>query len=227
MKIKLIKLIYKSVQDSIPLNQLMQKVRDVIQDIPDFNVREKAKMYVLVKKTAKLMYIQNGNLENSQLKTYYSGINKVSEHANSRKRKQNLAGMMRNNRAKGGVFYICSTHSNPATDHAEWQGRIYVDRYWRNTLEGDEIALKKVAAYIRNHDIKTVQEICREPVYLITRPYCKHFFIELDTDEVLNSSLNSIKKNHPEAIVKTHNINYRKKYYRFRAKVRSVLNPDK
>lgn len=110
------------------------------------------------------------------------------------------------------VFYLCSVHTGPAEDHKEWQGKIYVDRYWRSVLEkhggtdtgtvhGDLI--KGIGAYIKNHNILTVQEVVNHKPYLITRPYCRHFFIPLSTEEVLGSSLNKILKEHPEAHTKS------------------------
>ena len=198
----------------------------MIQASPDFNIREKAGLYRVIKRTVELMYIQNGKLENGQIKNYSTGMGKIEEHRNARNRKQNLVQEMRVNRAQGSVFYMCSIHSNPAEDHKDWQGRIYVDRYWKSILADDEETQKKVAAYIRNHDTLTVQEICGEPVYLITRPYCKHFFIGLDTDEVLNNGVKKIREGHPEAHTRSHNVYYRKKYYKLRERIHTVLNME-
>lgn len=222
----MVKLIYQAVLDKVPEHVILKKVRGIIQNTPDFNIREKAALYRTVKRMADLMYIQEGKLENGQIKNYSTSINKIEEHRNARQRRQNLVTEMRGNRARGGVFYMSSIHSNPAKDHAAWQGVIYVDRYWRSILEGQPDVQKKVEAYIRNHDTLTVQEIVGEPVYLITRPYCKHFFIELDTDEVLGSSVNKIRKEHPEAHTRSHNIYYRKKYYKLREKIHTVLNME-
>lgn len=219
MKVKLVKLIYEAVQNQIPEEKILIKVRDIINDIPNFNIREKAQMYVLVKKIATLMYMQEGKLYNKQILKYSTGINKIQEHADSRKRRIGVRDEMRAHRAEGGVFYLLSSHSNPALGHAPYQGKIFVDRYWKSITGGD----KRVQAYIRNHDTMTVQEIMKEPVYMITRPYCKHFFIELDTEEVLNNGAKKVKEMHPEAQVRTQNINYRQKYYRLRQRIHTVL----
>lgn len=219
MKVKLVKLIYEAVQNQIPEEKVLKKIRDIISSIPNFNIREKAQMYVLVKKTATLMYMQDGKLYNKQILKYSTGINKIQEHADSRKRLIELRDAMRIHRAKGGVFYLLSSHSNPALGHAEYQGQIFVDRFWKSVSGGD----KRVQAYIRNHDTKTVQEIIKEPVYMITRPYCKHFFIKLNTDEVLKNGPKKVRSNHPEAQVRTQNINYRQKYYRLRQRIHTVL----
>lgn len=101
-----------------------------------------------------------------------------------------------------GVFYLCSVHTGPAADHKEWQGKIYVDRYWKSVMKGarctdDEV--RGVGAYVKNHQILTVQEVVNHKPYLVTRPYCRHYFIPLSTVDVLGSSLNKILKDHPEA----------------------------
>lgn len=226
MKVRMVKLIYQAVLDKTPEVVILKKIRGIIKNTPNFNIREKAALYRTVKRVADLMYIQDGKLENSQIKKYSTSINKIEEHKNARDRKLNLIQEMRVNRAHEGVFYMSSVHSNPAKDHEPWQGVIFVDRYWRSVLADDEVTQKKVESYIRNHDTITVQEICGEPVYMITRPYCKHFMIPLDTYEVLESSANKIQKSHPEVHVKSHHINYRKKYYKLRQRIHTVLNME-
>ena len=220
-------MIYQAVQDKTPETVILKKIRGMIQNTPSFNVREKAALYNVIKRTADLMYVQEGILYNGQIKQYATGLGKVEEHKNSRARKINLIQELRSNRAQNGVFYLSSTHSNAAKGHKDWQGVVFVDRFWRSILEDDPDTKRKVAAYIRNHNTLTVQEIVGEPVYLITRPYCKHFFIKLDTEEVLNNGVKKIRASHPEAQVKTHNINYRAKYYRLREKIYTVLNINK
>lgn len=224
MRIKLVKLIQQAVLDNTPERVLLRKLRGVIQDAPDFNIREKRALYRAALRLADLMYTQNNELYSKQIMRYYVDTNKVLEHKNDRDRKLNLVKEMRTHRASTGVFYMSSMHSNPAPDHADWQGVVFVDRYWRSVLGDDEDTKKKVAAYIRNHDIVTVQDICGAPVYMITRPHCKHYMIPLDTDEVLNNGVNRIRTNHEKEVrVRTHNLNYRKKFYKFRDKVATVL----
>ena len=226
-KVKIVEDLHKAVLNKTPETVILKKMRGMIQASPDFNIREKAALYKVIKRIADLMYIQNGNLENSQIKNYSTSINKIEEHKKARLRRVDLATKMRESRASAGVFYMSSIHSNPAKDHAEWQGKVYVDRYWKSVLEGDLEAQKRVAAYIRNHNTMTVQEVIGAPVYLITRPYCKHFFIKLDTDEVMGNGVKAVQRLHPEAHVRTHNLDYRKKFYKLRARIRSVLDNSK
>lgn len=88
------------------------------------------------------------------------------------------------------IFFACSKHNSPALDHKDYQGLIYVDRFWRQKTYS--YMYRAVSSYIRNHNIVTVQEIMGPPVYMTTRPYCKHYFIPLDTYEVLHTSLKRI-----------------------------------
>lgn len=93
-----------------------------------------------------------------------------------------------------GIFYLCSSHINPAKDHKDWEGKIYVHEDWEDRVSSD--LHDAVAAYIRNHRIKTVQWVTGEPVYLVTRPNCKHYFTEISPKEVLTNSVKKLLKSH-------------------------------
>ncbi len=215
MIIKLIKIMKACYPDN---KKCMERIRDVIADVPYFNIREKAAVYVAAKKFCELYYKKN-EVNNTDIKKFSVKIGKINEHSNVRARKDKLRTDMRKRRTEGQVFYICSVHSNPAADHKDLQGKIYVDRFWRSITDND----KRVAAYIRNHDTVTVQDVIKEPNYLITRPHCKHYMIPLDTEEVLGSSVNKIIKEHRGVRAPEHNINYRKKYYKLRKKIHTEL----
>ena len=88
------------------------------------------------------------------------------------------------------IFFVCSKHKKPAEDHKDNQGTIYVDIFWRTKL--DLSMQKKVEAYIKNHNVLTVQYIIGEPVYMTTRPYCKHYFIPVETSTVLHSAYKKV-----------------------------------
>lgn len=93
---------------------------------------------------------------------------------------------------EGEIFYLVSKHNMSGKDHAEWQGKIYVNRYWRSLLENDRALCEKVSAYVKNRNIKTVQEIVHEPVYMITRPYCRHNIVTVPVDVVLNNGIKAV-----------------------------------
>lgn len=124
----------------------------------------------------------------------------------------------------GEIFFLCSTHENPAKDHADWEGKIYVDEDWADKVSDEEYA--GVSAYIRNHHIRTVQWVTGEPVYLIYRPNCKHYLIPVTVEEVLGSSVRRLLKKHDAYMEDEKEISYEygqyKTYYE-RAKMLSYL----
>lgn len=95
------------------------------------------------------------------------------------------------------IFYLCSEHDKCSDGHQDWQGKIYVDRFWKSLMIGagctDE-DIYRVKSYIKNHSLLTWQEVVGGKPYLISRPYCTHYMIPLSTDDVLVNSLNKIKK---------------------------------
>lgn len=124
-----------------------------------------------------------------------------------------------------GVFYLCSTHVNPAKDHAEWEGKIYIHEDWKERSDPDMHG--RIAAYVRNHDIRTVQWVTGEPVWLVYRPNCKHYLIEVPVEAVLGSSVKSLLKKHEMFMEDEPEISYEygqyKNYYE-RLKVYSYLH---
>lgn len=91
-----------------------------------------------------------------------------------------------------GIFYLCSYHKDCAEDHVDYQGKIYVSEDWEARCY--DYDRKRIAAYIRNHDCKTIEWVLGEPVYLLTRPNCRHYFTEMSVDEVLHSSVKKLLK---------------------------------
>lgn len=84
------------------------------------------------------------------------------------------------------VFYACSYHSNCSCGHDDYQGKIYVDRFWRTKVT--PMDRDKILAYIRNRNIRTIQSVVKAPIWLTTRPYCRHYFVPVATADVLSSS---------------------------------------
>lgn len=91
-------------------------------------------------------------------------------------------------------FFLCSSHPNPAKDHAPYQGKIYYDEHWEDYVPEADAAT--IRAIIRNRKLITVQEIVGAPVYLTTRRNCKHYFINVGIDEVAHASARSLIKKH-------------------------------
>ena len=88
------------------------------------------------------------------------------------------------NREKGRWFYLASRHADSAADHKDWQGRLYVDS------EAPEEAISYAAA----RGLRTLQWVMGDPVWFVTRPNCRHYFVALTEDEVRRKPLKKLER---------------------------------
>ncbi|HOH95159.1 MAG TPA: hypothetical protein PK612_03270, partial [Bacilli bacterium] len=91
------------------------------------------------------------------------------------------------------IFYICSRHNDCAVDHKDYQGKVYIDANWREVVKDDKEILK-IEQYIRNFGVDTYQWVIFEPVWLVVRPNCRHYFKDLRVSEVLGNKVENILK---------------------------------
>ena len=77
------------------------------------------------------------------------------------------------------IFYLCSAHGDCAKDHLPYQGKIYVDANWQS------LADQRTADYILSRGFKTIQWAMSAPAFLLTRPNCRHYFVQLKPSEVM------------------------------------------
>lgn len=82
-----------------------------------------------------------------------------------------LANMLKN---KDKPFYMASWHKDSAEDHKDWQGKLYYD----NRVTGEALE------YAKAHNLKTLQWVTGKPVWFVTRPYCRHYFVQYSLEEV-------------------------------------------
>lgn len=91
------------------------------------------------------------------------------------------------------IFYLCSWHGDCAQDHVDWQGKLYYDRFWRRHVK-DKPTQVRVLDFIQNTGMMSLQWVTNKPVWLITRPNCRHYFEQVtikeafgkDADELLD-----------------------------------------
>lgn len=95
---------------------------------------------------------------------------------------------IRNGERLGQVFYLISKHRDSAKDHVDYQGRIYIDENWENIIQNDDVK-REIRHYIIENNTKTFQWVTNAPVYMITRPNCRHYFKRLRTEDVLKDSV--------------------------------------
>lgn len=72
-------------------------------------------------------------------------------------------------------FFLASMHGDSAADHKEYQGLLYYD----------ENATGEALEYAKLHNLRTVQWVTGDPVYFITRPHCRHYFIQCSLEDVM------------------------------------------
>lgn len=93
--------------------------------------------------------------------------------------------MISTGQENGIIFYITSFYGDCAPDHAEYQGKIYVDEKWESMAPKDR--LDEIRDYINSNKLLTVQEVTQNPPFLTTRPNCRHYFQYIDIDSVLGA----------------------------------------
>lgn len=80
----------------------------------------------------------------------------------------------------GVVFYRCSTHKNCAEGHLKYQGQIFIN---------SDAASESEMEYAEQHGILPIRNVLFEDPYLTTRRNCKHHFIPVTAEEVMENKL--------------------------------------
>lgn len=95
-----------------------------------------------------------------------------------------LKSFIEENQKDGKWFYLASSHDDCAKDHLDWQGKLYVD----------ENAPEEVLEYAKSRALHTMQWVIGQPVWFITRPNCRHYFVSLSESEVRKKPLKKLKR---------------------------------
>ena len=202
---------------------LKENLRRIIDSFPDFTRNEKARLYETAFKTAVSPVdvtvterVGTGGrslppkkevdfARPSNCKELVQTLGKIERRTSSRKQRESIRDTFARARDVGSdqsgrfpmIFYACSSHSKPAKDHAYYQGKIYVDRYWRKYCTGTvpEWLIAAVEDFIQKNEIISIQKIMGPPVWLCTRPFCRHKFYPVNTLTVLTEDKSTyIKK---------------------------------
>jgi len=185
--------IAQSLEEGKSLQRISEGLRNIVNSYFELNRNEKYRIYLDAYNTARAAKTSSDWRKTLCYKESFNrivtGCRVAKSHSNMRKKKGLIRAALRE---PGQIFFICSVHEKPAEDHKDYQGLIYVDRFWRTKVSGRDFY--PVLSYIKNHGVATVQEIMGAPVFLTTRPNCKHYFIPLDTVSVLGSSARKIKE---------------------------------
>jgi hypothetical protein len=220
---------------------LKESLRRIIDSFPDFTRNEKARLYETAFKTA-VSPVEVTVTERvgtggrslppkkevdfarpSNCKDLVQTLGKIERRTSSRKQKLQIKDTIARARDIGSdqsgrfpmIFYMCSSHSKPAKDHADYQGKIYVDRYWRKYCTGTvpEWLIAAVEDFIQKNEIISIQKIMGPPVWLCTRPYCKHKLYPVNTLTVLTEDPKTyLKKTYGTATKRGATYEYIKKH---------------
>ena len=180
--------IARAVEQGFSLRRISDGLRDIANSYEGLTRYERYDLYASAYTVVRAVRSKKDNwkIQLAMRRSYdeiLTSARRVMKTKNLRRKKDSIRGMLQDSEK---IFFVCSKHSNCAPDHIDYQGRIYVDRFWRQKVSGSQYYA--VQSYIRNHQTMTVQEVMGEPVYMTTRPYCRHFFIPVDTGTVLHQS---------------------------------------
>lgn len=208
----------------------IQKMKELLMKNDVLDNKEKSFLFKYFQNLAKVStpdYLKRNYIIQDATKA----VNRAERASTARRKNKLIKETLRENRSQRLpiIFYLCSYHEKCAEDHKAYQGKLYVDRYWRSSLEQYQDLwwlIQPVEAYIKNHSVMTMQEVIGDKPYLTTRPYCKHFFTPVDVWTVLTSSVQAIKREHPESVSGTGKKSfrqYRQDYYKLRENIRKGL----
>lgn len=196
-------------------------IRALVNSYNGLNRNERAKLFNNAYSVARRGRTQKADAGYLGTRTVYDSFMGTARRINvgvTARRKHSALGKAISDFDGEPIFYLCSHHTNCAPDHLAYQGKVYVDRFWRTKVSG--VDYYKVLSYIKNRKILTIQQIVKSPVWLTTRPNCKHYFTPIRTDEVLQSS--------PKRLLHRYNAYHYSQdeydYYRTRQRVFEELN---
>lgn len=118
-------------------------------------------------------------------------INEKVRKEEEKGKEKAIKDFIRQCREKKEIFFLCSEHDDSAEDHRDWQGKLYVDSAWQKDIFF-KANIDKIRQFIQSNNIRTFQWVTHRPVWLITRPNCRHYFVSLTYAEVKNHSVSEL-----------------------------------
>ena len=212
--------ITRALENNKNLAEIKQEIRNLVNSYQGLTRNERSDLYQAIYRVARAANSSSDWDKTLSLRRNYDSVLAASRRVYASQNLRIKKNVVRAN--SGTIFFLCSKHNSSADDHKDYQGKIYVDRFWRTKVSGKEYAA--VLDFIKNNDVKTVQDIMGAPVYLTTRPYCKHFFIPLATEDIVDSVLPK------EDILEEYHAKHRTKlydaddYYELRSSIYDGMN---
>lgn len=127
--------------------------------------------------------------------------------------------MIKTGAVNGVIFYIAAYFGDCAIDHVGYQGKIYYDANYESIAPKE--LHDEIKAYIDSNKLMSVQEVKAGPVYLTTRPNCRHYFQYISIDEVLAIKNNNELNKKREELGLNFNGKYKPEKYKALSKQRA------
>lgn len=223
---QLMAVIAKGVKENRRLSDIDDAIRTVVNSYVGLNRRERARLFRNASENARRVNARGIDelASRTAYDSFMSTSRKVMATSDTRNKMVTLSSDMadfENEKGYEPIFFACSYHSNCSCGHENFQGKIYVDRFWRMKVRGTDYY--RVLSYIKNRNIQTVQSVVKAPIWLTTRPYCRHYFVPVPTADVLGSSPKKILHD-CNAYHYTPDYYTNDEYFRIRSDVYTELN---
>ena len=184
----------RGVSKNHSLSQISRELRTIVNSYSGLNRRERALLYNNALNCTRRVKVSGQEWERviasrTVYDSFMSASRRVDATFASRQKRIALGkaiSAFENDFGSEPVFYLCSYHSNCSCGHEYLQGKVYVNRFWRTIVDSTDY--RKVAAYIKNRNVQTIQSVVKSPTWLTTRPYCRHYFVPVPTADVLSAS---------------------------------------
>lgn len=182
-------MVYEGIVNKKPLPTMRKKIIQEAKKHP-----EEKKLYMFGLSLAVMMHRRKpaDPIEYMQDHKVFDNSTKIANEINREitgYEKENLIDdEMKEARKNHKIFYLVSSHDDCAEDHIDYQGKIYFDNKMTPTKDEEE--------YIIKNKIQSIQWVTFRPVWMVTRPHCRHYFKALKTDDVLSHSVRQLIRNH-------------------------------
>ena len=167
------------VLDGKNIREIHKKIYEITLKMPKMylymsTVASKSKKTINHNKTrvenADLLYLLFNKMQ------YNNGAKKLINHELMEKAEKEkdkvIKDYISDSREANKWFYLASSHTDSAKDHAPYQGRVYYD----------DKAPEEIVRWAYRKGLYSIQWVMGDPVWFITRPNCRHFFKSLPFD---------------------------------------------
>jgi len=184
-ELKIVAVITSSVLNRADKRSVMRQVKKIIQNVQHLNDNERHSLWLFAMNFYKHTVAGAARKVDAddRAASIYAVLrddtpmlekikNDVVDNIEYRKKHEELVDVLQGD----SKFYYCTEFTDPAKDHAAYQGRIY---YKKNAEYSDE-----EKAYIFNAGLLSVDEVMLQPPYLCTRKNCRHRLIPVSFAEI-------------------------------------------